>query len=320
MYKKALPLFIHVQTPLHVGTGSDVGTVDQPIQREKHTAYPKIESSGIKGCIRDVFEEIKGKEINGFGKVDENDINLLFGPEETGDKGYAAALGFSDARLLLFPVKSVKGVFAWITCPHVLKRLKKDLEICSAFNQPADHGPLAEKFFQNVKSVPPAKSAANLDKIKVADRQVIFEEYAFEVNEQTETKEFAEKLSKVLENEDIKDKLVVLPDDIFKDFVQLFTELITRTRIGSSGTVEPGALFTEEYLPAESILYSLVLVSPAFAEEEKKGRLKGESQVQEVKNITGFFTKNLPEYLQIGGNATLGKGIVKVVAFENGCK
>ena len=58
MYKIARPLFFRCITPMHVGCGSDLGIVDLPIQREKHTGYPKIESSGIKGCIREDFEAV----------------------------------------------------------------------------------------------------------------------------------------------------------------------------------------------------------------------------------------------------------------------
>ena len=55
MFKQAKPLFLIVETPLHAGSGSDLGIVDLPIQREKHTDYPKIEASGLKGAIRETF-------------------------------------------------------------------------------------------------------------------------------------------------------------------------------------------------------------------------------------------------------------------------
>ncbi|SET12941.1 type III-B CRISPR module RAMP protein Cmr4 [Anaerobranca gottschalkii] len=321
MYKIAFPLFFHVQTPLHVGAGGDVGLVDLPIQREKHTAFPKIESSGVKGCLREAFEGLIDKEIKGFGKVTGDDIELLFGPEETGDKGHAASLGFSDARLLFFPVRSVKGVFAWVTCPGVLKRFKRDLEICDIFNQLSDNGSFVKIFFGNLKYVPPVNSVSSLDKIKVDDGQIVLEEYALKVEEKKETKSLGEELSDVLGVEDIKDKLVILHDDVFKDFVQLFTEVITRTKIDSqTGTVKPGALFTEEYLPAESVLYSLSLISPIFAEKNKKGKFISDDQSTEHQKIADFFIRGLPDYLQIGANTTLGKGIVKVVAFTNDSK
>ena len=35
----------------------------------------------------------------------------------------------TDARLLAFPVRSLKGVFAWVTCPAVLERFHRDLQL-----------------------------------------------------------------------------------------------------------------------------------------------------------------------------------------------
>jgi len=50
------PFFIKAITPLHVGSGSDLGVVDMPIQRESHTGFPKIEASSLKGSIRSEIE------------------------------------------------------------------------------------------------------------------------------------------------------------------------------------------------------------------------------------------------------------------------
>ncbi|QSQ07881.1 hypothetical protein H0A61_00198 [Koleobacter methoxysyntrophicus] len=318
MYKIAKPFFIWVQTPLHAGSGNDLGIIDLPIQREKHTSYPKIEASGLKGSIRESFEEQKGKELDGFGKIDQESIDLVFGPENARSDGHAGALGFSDARLLLFPVKSMKGVFVWVTCPQVLKRFERDLKIC------APDGSMLTRFFakkddnKSYANIPDELTVSNLSEIEVKDRKIVLEEYAFPVTETRSTMEFANKLSAELGIEEIKRKVVVLPNETFRDFVQLSTEVITRTKIDSeSGTVKDGSLFTEEYLPSESILYSLALVSPLFVENEaKKGKFKAESTEGEIQKIKDFFVNGLPEVMQIGGNATLGKGIVmmKVVS------
>ena len=50
MFKVAKPVFLIVETPLHAGSGSDLGAVDLPIQRERHTDFPKVEGSSVKGC------------------------------------------------------------------------------------------------------------------------------------------------------------------------------------------------------------------------------------------------------------------------------
>ena len=49
MFKLAKMAMIVAHTPIHAGSGSETGIVDLPIQRERHTAYPKIEGSSMKG-------------------------------------------------------------------------------------------------------------------------------------------------------------------------------------------------------------------------------------------------------------------------------
>ena len=47
MFQKANLLFLYTETPLHVGSGSSLGTVDLPIQREHHTNLPMVQLSLI---------------------------------------------------------------------------------------------------------------------------------------------------------------------------------------------------------------------------------------------------------------------------------
>ena len=295
MFKKAKIFYIKTITPMHVGSGSDLGIVDMPIQRESHTSYPKIEGSSLKGSIREAFEqsgvdEIKIHQVFGFDETNASEeAKKIF--KDNKDK-FAGALGFSDARILLFPVKSVKGVFAYVTCPDVIKRFKKDLEICK------------EKV--NFE-IPNENTITNNSKVKVNDDNVILEEYTFEVEEDENTNELSKFLSQKLGVKEIEEKLVILSDDDFRDFVNMFTEVITRTKIdNNTGTVKEGALFTEEYLPAETIMYSLALVSPIMAPIE-------DSENEDENSVLNFFEENCPEVLQIGGNATIGKGISQII-------
>lgn len=331
MYKLAKPFFIVVETPLHAGSGQDLGIVDMPVQRERHTGFPKIEGSGLKGSIREVFEGLRDIEtskwhaeniykklkeifpnIDEEWKIKENGtkfeeaISLAFGPEN-GD-AHAGALGFTDARLLLFPVKSMKGVFAWITCPKVIARFIEDLRLCK------DSGAIKEHFWDN-KNIPSKNTVANLGELGIKGK-IILEEYAFDVKQDETTKQFAENLSKLLGIKEIKDKFVVLSDDDFRDFVNLSTEVITRTKIDNeTGTVQSGALFTEEYLPAETVLYSLTLTTPIFNKD--KGIFKAKDGKKEEELVMDFFEKGIPEVIQIGGNATIGKGIVRIKIWED---
>ena len=184
MFKSAKPMFLIVETSLHAGSGSDLGIVDLPIQREKHTDYPKIEASGIKGGIREIFSTQPNLEEleRGWNITSVKDesykkaINLAFGPDSA-DKSnlHAGALGFTDARLLLFPVKSVSGVFGWITCPAVLEQFKHDLAIC----QPSI---ALDGLLPGENQVPPCCD------LIIKDRKIVLEEYTFEVKETNDCK------------------------------------------------------------------------------------------------------------------------------------
>src|SRR5438309_535349 len=50
-------LFLHAQTGLHPGSGTALGTVDLPIQRERHTQWPVIPGSTLKGILRDACRD-----------------------------------------------------------------------------------------------------------------------------------------------------------------------------------------------------------------------------------------------------------------------
>lgn len=310
MFKRAKPLFLIVETPLHAGSGSDLGIVDLPIQREKHTAYPKIEASGLKGSIREIFDAQKDKP---------REVALAFGPEQ-GDL-HAGALGFTDARLLFFPVKSVKGVFAWVTCPAVLDRFKYDLSIC----QPS---------VAFVDKLPGNNTVTKHSELIVKDGKIVLEEYTFAVEPDRECDALATWIAEnVLPSdqcynywrEKMKRAIAVLNDDDFRDFVTLSTEVIARTKIDSkTGTVQEGALWYEEYLPTDSILYSLVLTTPIFKENDAdKGVFQltdkdGAERRDEADKVMGFVEDELPSVIQIGGNATIGKGLVRTHIYQNG--
>jgi len=325
MFRKIKPFFIIAETSLHPGSGSELGIVDLPIQRERHTGYPKIESSGLKGSFREAIcgsnkeieinlqrirpmDSIKYKEGNSESKTDY--ISLVFGPEK-GDE-HAGSIAFTDGRILLFPVKSLKGIFGWITSPAVLERFKEDLMITGWENRFPfrDLSDLANTYPKNSDLVISSK--------------VVLEEYAFEVKPDEKTtkiaKWFAEKIFPAKQDKDpykywrekLEKDLVILSNDDFREFVTLSTEIITRTKIGKEGVVEPGALWTEEYLPSDTILYSLAMASPVRIEDDnKKGVLKSTPD-KEAEKVMEFFIKACPQVVQIGGNQTIGKGIVRI--------
>lgn len=123
-------LKMYAVTPCHAGSGSSLGVVDLPIQRERHTNWPVIQSSGMKGAMRAHFDKFKDnisvkEQIDQFDKVI---TSYVFGSDEA-NNAYAGSLSISDAKILAFPMRSNVSPFVWITCPAVLKRLAKDLSL-----------------------------------------------------------------------------------------------------------------------------------------------------------------------------------------------
>lgn len=321
MYKKAIPFFIITETPLHAGSGSYLGVIDLPIQRERHTGFPKIESSSLKGSLREVFEARESLTFDNM-TLSKSDlakaISLAFGPDE-GDL-HAGALGFTDARILLFPVKSMKGVFAWVTCPQILEKFKNELSLAGV---------------KGIPEIPDPNSVTHECNCLEKNDIVILEEYSFKMKRDSDkngkTTKFAEWLSMSIMPKDkdstdsykfwrekMKRDVVVLENEDFRDFVELSTEVTARIKINNeTGTVQKGALFYEEYLPTDSILYSLALATPVFVKsEEEKNIFRKKNGKSEEERVLDFFRIGLPPVMQIGGDATIGKGLVKISSME----
>jgi CRISPR-associated protein Cmr4 len=239
----------------------------------------------------------------------------VFGPEDA-EEAHAGALAFTDARILLFPVKSLKGVFAWITCPMVLERFKKDLKLTG------------ENFdYSILEKIEEGNCWISNESTIVINDQVVLEEYTFKAEKKDEVKQiadfFAQKIFLQQQNdvykfwrEKLKKDLVILSDEDFEQFVTSSTEIITRTRINNvTGTVDTkrGGLWTEEYLPQDTILYSIAMASPVRVEkDEAKGIFKADNPDKEAERVLQFFELGIPDVIQIGGNQTIGKGFLRI--------
>ena len=291
MFSRVEPFLLYSVSSVHAGSGSELGVVDLPIQRERHTGYPKIESSSLKGAIR--------AAVRSRG-VAEEALEIAFGSEPTGDreqKSVAAALAFADARTLLFPVRSLRGVFAFITCPHVIERFNHELET----------------YVPNYPLFPaPAPNTVSSNNLNVGNKnQIILEEYTYTVTSDETTSQLAKRLDEILFPSEtsggrLANRLVVLSDDEFGDFVQLSTEVNARIKVNSkTGIVEDGALWYEENLPPESVLYSFVFVG--------EPRLLGAQALQNADDVVAFLKdeETFSPVFQLGGNSTLGRGMLR---------
>ncbi len=60
-------LYLFTRTPLHVGAGASVGAIDQPVQRERHTGFPIVPGSSLKGSFAEQWNDdlLVSEEENG---------------------------------------------------------------------------------------------------------------------------------------------------------------------------------------------------------------------------------------------------------------
>ncbi|MEZ4618471.1 MAG: type III-B CRISPR module RAMP protein Cmr4 [Caldilineaceae bacterium] len=297
-------LFLYAEAPLHVGSGSGLGAVDLPIQRERFTGYPMIQASGLKGALRS--EILPGKDT---------ETTAIFGPE---DAEHAGAISPSDARLLLFPVRSLAGVFAWVTSMDVLARFLRDATAIGVAGLPS------------LPSSSPDTNCAYVasDQVLAGD-SVVLEEYAFmairEASVEKPMQELAEWLAQnALSGEKeytywankLRKNLVILPNDAYRDFTQHATEVVTRVKLeNETKTVATGALWTQELLPAESVLYATVNATRLRMSNDKKPATLAKAEAKaEAAAILEWIAnaQNIPHRFQIGGDETVGRGIVRV--------
>lgn len=104
---------IHALTPLHAGTGQAVGAIDLPIARERPTGIPLLPGSSLKGaCAR--APAIRGR-LRSWVRTPPMPATAR------------APSQFSDAHLLLLPVRSLWAPCAWVTSPYLLQRFARDV-------------------------------------------------------------------------------------------------------------------------------------------------------------------------------------------------
>lgn len=317
MFERAGLLFMYTLTPLHPGSGASLAGVDLPIQRERHSGFPMIQASGVKGALRDLASCLgsAGKLDGGWAAT----VKCVFGPDASGAAEHGGAIAFTDARLCLFPVRSARGVFAWTTCPAVVARLARDLQVVEMLGKggvaSSEVSDLAESLRLGVGEQKrgagvPAGTSLTLD------GTIVLEELAFAVSQNLakNTGELAKWFNdnaipggptlKFWRDKLMKD-LVVVGDDDFRYLVETCTELITRVKLGERGTVDAGP-WDEEHIPAESLFYTVVLATRPRAPDG--GEIKAAADVLE---FLGKVVERAP-VLQLGGDGTLGRGLVEM--------
>ncbi len=273
---------MYAVTPCHAGSGSSTGVVDLPIQRERHTNWPMIQASGIKGAMRAHFdrfkEAIKEKpEKEQFDKL----TATIFGTSETGDSGHAGALSVGDARILAYPMRSNIAPFVWITCPAVLNRVNRDLSM--AGKELLD--------LSCLDGVSQEKAIWCSGEFKEGER-ILLED--MEVTATTPADLNAPFLKDA-------ERLMIVDDQVFDYGVSHCTQIMAQITIDQkTGTTRDGSLRYQEELPSDTLMYSVIFW----------GDSRDDAQTVKQEIISRYITEEvMPDHLQVGGDETLGRGI-----------
>jgi CRISPR-associated protein Cmr4 len=313
-------LYLFTRTPLHVGAGSSVGAIDQPVIRERHTGFPVIPASSLKGSFVDqwplTLKNEKGERVrlttrNGSGRkvvdqVDPSGAAWLFGSDDAGAAA-AGALLFSEARLLAFPIRSAKGSYAWITSPLLLRRAARDgvLSRSEVPSFPTDRDGDEKALF--LKSGP----------LSLGEK-IVLEEYTFSHNggDDGTLRQLGAALACLIEKDpvwaEVASRLVVLSDGQMSYFATTACEVAQHVRIDDeTGTADSGGLFNQENVPSDTLLYSVLRAD--------KSRLKADGYTEKsATDALDAFAKKLAEtpVFQFGADASTGLGYCTVCLRE----
>jgi CRISPR-associated protein Cmr4 len=282
--------FIHALSPLHAGTGQGVGVIDLPIAREKATNIPYLPGSSLKGSLRDLCEG--------------NDVKIkVFGPETTNADAHSGSAVFSDQRLLLLPVRALRGTFAWATSPYTLQRFKRDVESAGM-----DTSALPNVAVADESECLTSQGSMLTDQGK---QDVYLEDFDLKGKPDEKVDKWAEFIGgKVFEDKNWRDalkaRLCILSDNVFDFLLEHGMEITARIRLEEeTKTVASGALWYEEALPAETILSGLLVA------------VKGKATPEEVFTTVDGILKRRPA-IQLGGKATVGRGLCSVRLLNDG--
>jgi len=239
-----------------------------------------------------------------------SEYDKVFGPYSPKGGFEKGALTITDASLLFYPVRTLKGLYALVTCPEILRRLKmphigllKDSDI----PQP-DKG--------TVLGHPEA-----LKKYMLNNNRLYFEDLNFKGDKNEigvillKSLGFEGEMNK--KNSDlykIASRLFIVHDDVFQYFVEFATQVMSRNKIDyNTGTVDKkiGGIWTEEHLPPETYLFS-------YLEDDKKvvGKIKvkknGSEQEKDATSFEWIADKLDDNVIHLGGDETVGKGFVEL--------
>jgi CRISPR-associated protein Cmr4 len=286
-----LLLYLYAESPVHAGGSDSIDALDLPVQREATTGYPVIWGQSLKGALR---------QEAGPDAVTE----ALFGsgPGEGDDRGATTAglLTVGDAQLVAMPVPTLLRTFAWVTSPLALHRLRRR------------YRRLPGRAAPTVPEVATDRGGAVGAHWLQGDRpRHVFGPCLVGVGTAEGLGGWAELLAADAVGEPehlpakLREDLLLMGDDIMPTLLAECTEFVARVQLTDDKTVQQGPFYSE-YLPAETILAASLTVRGDPASPAHRAQLA---------RLGGLLHGRL---LQVGGDETIGKGLVwtRLVGWE----
>lgn len=277
-------LFLLAESPIHAGDKPEgAGDIDLPIQKDNSTGFPVVRGSTVRGSLRHL------------SRSHMLDVEELFGSEPDSQDHKPGIVNISDFDMLLCPVRTLSGLFAWVTTPYLLQNLQRNLLLCGS----------AEKI-----TIP-----ASGDKVLVASGsrllskgKISLEETVFPATESPELATLGLWIAqKALPASDTYNflkgmavtNIALVPDEVFQKLLPLVLPVFARIRINPvTGTVVEGALWNTEFLASETLLCGTFISK----EESKKS-----------KSVEKLIELTKSRWFQIGGCKGIGMGMVTSV-------
>lgn len=276
---------LRADTAIHAGTGVSDGKVDLPIMREHHSGWPVVFGSAVKGALRAAAEASLGKE--------DEAVQVLFGPDTSNAGDHAGALLVADARLLALPVRSLTSQYRLVTCPGLVQRLQQD----------------ADRFGVEVGDLTVSVKAGDiLVATAETNSQLFLEDYAYECKSEAKLDPLIKAMANLADvpESGIREKVAVVSNDNFAHICSGAIPVQAHIAIDSATkTVTPGALWYEESLPADTLMY----LGVSSWDSRKAGV---ELSAADCLGKLDELIAGQRPYLQVGGNETTGMGWCKI--------
>lgn len=292
--------WLHALSPTHAGVGRGVGYIDLPIDRDGVTGWPIIRGSSFKGVWADYYRATPS------AREKDSVLRYAFGMAGEDNNSNAGALIPTDAQLVCLPVRSYRGTFAWATSPLCLQRLQRTLELAGFSGLPSAPSdlPVTDAHYCSAADQPSAITNG---------KHIFLEDLDFEAKDCPTAASWGKQIAHWVFGKDspwnveFRKRFVVIPNDAFDFLCETGTEVHTRVRIDNdTKTVVEGQLWTEESLPAETILAGIIACDRVFAKNGIEVTPKG--------LLEKFANESIA--LQIGGKASVGRGQMRCVFSE----